>query len=150
MGAAHACPPQPAYGWAGPRAPRGVPCAASCTGGSGCFVSSYDLLRCCESCCACVTHTHACACAACGPAGPSQLPPHTPGPAGFTRLWAVASLPSRKASSFILELVLNLTAAQSLTAVLVSDLKLLDSVTLSSLGRSVFIIIVSKEGLGDY
>lgn len=62
----------------------------------------------------------------------------------------VASLPCRKPSNFILELVLKLIAAQSLTAVLISDLKLLDLVTPSSLGRSVFIIIVSKEGLGDY
>lgn len=62
----------------------------------------------------------------------------------------VASLPCRKPYSFSLELVLKLIAAQSLTAVLISDLKLLDLVTLSSLGRSVFIIIVSKEGLGDY
>lgn len=97
-----------------------------------------------------VWHAHVSACAACDPAGPSQLPPHTLRPAGFTRLWAVASLPSRKSSNFILELILKLTAAQSLTAVLMRDLKLLDSVTLSSLGRSGFIIIVSKGGLGDY
>lgn len=61
-----------------------------------------------------------------------------------------ASLPCRKPSNFSLELALKLIAAKSLTAVLISDLKLLDLVTPSSLGRSGFIIIVSKEGLGDY
>lgn len=61
-----------------------------------------------------------------------------------------SSIPSVKGSSSISKLVLKIIAAWSLTAVLISDLKLLDSVTLSSLGRSVFIIIVSKEELGDY
>lgn len=61
-----------------------------------------------------------------------------------------SSIPFVKGSSFVSKLVLKIIAAWSLTAILISDLKLLDSVTLSSLGRSVFIIIVSKEDLGDY
>lgn len=83
----------------------------------------------------------------CEPAGPSL---HTLSPPGVTHPWACSIPPFQKASQLHLRTGLQLTAAQSLTAVLISDLKLLDLVTPSSLGRSVFIIIVCKEGLGDY
>lgn len=145
VGAAHACPPTACLGLG---CPQGSPGRSLC-----CFVHRglwvfYFLLWPPQTLpvLLCLHDTHTPVPVLHGPAGPL----HSLGPAGFAHLGTVESLPFRKPSNFILELVLKLIAAQSLTAVLISDLKLLDLVTPSSLGRSVFIIIVSKEGLGDY